>query len=248
MYYFSREKERELIAIGQRLKHISPLDTEARKEAIEARNAVVLNVHNLCYKLASFYCRWDKKFVHDCANACVAKLIEKFDDFDLSVGCRFSTWAFQWIRQSCQLFFWENRSVIKGARNQQDTCEETQRKNKQANNCMQGSKTIAMHGKNAIRLQDTIHDVYSFEEEVERRDEIFAAKSIVSHICQHMDKKYGEILLRRAAGETLLEIGDSMGISKERVRQIERDAKAKFVEVAQRVAKPAYERLTRVAV
>jgi RNA polymerase sigma factor (sigma-70 family) len=226
--YLSHETQRVLIQLGQ-------------EGDVEARNKVIMNFHNLIYKQAEHYCRFNPVLVHDCAQACVLKLIEKFDQFDLRRNTLFITWAFNWIREVCQQFFAENRSVIKSGRNKHNCTASCKEKIRAAETVKQASIPVRGSEGESVPMQTLLVDESENHIElVERRDEAAIAGKVLSQL----DERSQVVLMARIGGETLSAIGDRMQISKERVRQIERDAKIKFREVASRVAKPTYERLS----
>ena len=51
----------------------------------------------------------------------------------------------------------------------------------------------------------------------------------LSHTLARLTGRSGEVLTRRAMGETLEEIGNDLGVTRERVRQIENAARAKLL-------------------
>jgi RNA polymerase primary sigma factor len=222
------------------LSHEAQLELARRGQAgdVEARNKLIMNFHDLIYKQAGHYCRFDRTFVHDCANACVCRLIEKFDLFDTNRGVRWITWAFNWIRQSCQAFYANNRTVIKAQRRSQcNTTPKLDAQIKAANRVKQGSTPVKT-GFHSVPLQSLIVDEYEPHIlTVERLDEVEATRKVLNRL----DERYQQVLLRRAEGDTLKLIGEDLHLSKERVRQLEKDAKVKFREVAVRVSRPLVE-------
>jgi RNA polymerase primary sigma factor len=225
--YLSNDEQRELIKLGQ------AGDTEAR-------NKVIMNFHNLIYKQAEYYCRFNKALVHDCAQVCIVRLIEKFHLFDLERGVKFITWAFNWIRQAGQEFFAEHRTVIKTGRNKHNCTASLLGKIHAAERIKQGSIPVQV-GVHMVPLQSLIECYHeSHAEIVERRDDA----ELTQRILERLEPRYQFVLRGRSEDRTLRDISQDLGLSKERVRQIETDAKDCFVRVALRVARPTVERLS----
>lgn len=251
--YMSEESLRVLIQLGQEANTLKLEDFDgdeiafksAVKSAVEARNKVIMNYQDMIYKSAKHYCYFNPALTHDCAQACIITLIEKFDQFDLRLNIKWGTWAFNWVRQACGCFYYDNVSMIRIPRNTSQSTPETLRRMRQATRCTQGSKPTTegatrTGGKKDLCVQDTLLDESEHHTEtVERLDEGEAVNRVLSHL----DHRLRTVLVERTDGKTLKQVGRVMGVSKERTRQLEMEAKVKFVEWAGRVSKPMYERL-----
>jgi RNA polymerase sigma factor (sigma-70 family) len=210
-----RAVERALIARGQ-------------AGDVEARNEVIMNTSLLAWKASM---RWNKNrpsMAADSYSLAMQRLCEKFNQFDLGKGVRFSTWATSWINNAMHESLHERRVSSM-------TCP---RRNSKA-----GYTVLTEHQRalalNVASLDGMKPDYLRAFEPAGSKDADPAfgivekqTVAFVQRILGKMRKRHREVLERRTAGQSLSEIGFSMGVSKERIRQIEMAAHQNFADLA----------------
>lgn len=102
-----------------------------------------------------------------------------------------------------------------------------------------GAADVSLAPRADGRAMELASERPSPEEEVEREEHRSHARSSVARALRHLDERELEVVSRRYLEpdrETLATIGQSMGISRERVRQLEVRAKEKMRDALARVA------------
>lgn len=176
------------------------LTQAAHSGDLQARNCVIMNIYDLVRSTVA-----KRFFPNDCEREdavqfVIAVLCEKFHKFDSNRNVRYITYAFYWVRQALQQFKLK-RSLVRFPRFHED------------------------HG--AVDLTDN----HYFQDQVCTREsppgkhlETCDNLTDLDRFLKLLFPRERDIVLRRSRGEKLREIGLSLGLTKERVRQIELNA------------------------
>lgn len=230
--YLTKEEEVELVK-------------RAQAGDVEARNAVILTVDKWIWKHAIRYAgRANIDLAEEYHHTAVARLCEKFHQYDLAMGTRFTTWASWWIRASMQRYKYENLPTVrvpyyllKG--------EELPDGDVRKPLAEQARRLVSMQaklsdnngkGKDCL-LGDMVADRKVVPPAVQLARE--EQSSWVSEVLGKLDARSRQIVqLRYYEGLTLGEVGEAMGVTRERVRQLETRIFEKFARQADRLHQP----------
>lgn len=213
------EEERELVI-------------KANAGDINSRNAVISNIDQYIWKFAKKLAKGNPEKAEIYHAEAVTVLCKKFHKYDVSFGAKFITWASAWIYQSIQRYrmYHEHGGIrlppyyawqeggdphVQQARRICSTEDEVQTKGK------------------SLRLSSIIRDYRnpSPDSNALRADRI----QLVREVLQKLQPRYAEILTLRTS-MCLDEVGKKLGVTRERIRQLEAKAMDKFIETANRIA------------
>jgi RNA polymerase sigma-32 factor len=208
--HLSRDEERGLIAAWQ------------ERQCYRSRDRLVEAHIAFAYKAARKYCRYSGS-LEDLQQEAVLGLLRACDKFDLAQPVRFSTYAIGWVRSFMQQYTLRHAQIISMATNHD---------NKAAFYRGERLDVISMDRQvlPGLMVGDTI--------EGDNPDPSEAIDAGIHHdmlmdavACADISPRDRMIFERRALAEddTLAVIADELGISRERVRQVE---KAAFDKVA----------------
>ena len=102
----SREEEQELF------REYNSIDTEDNKKK-QIRDTIISYNIGLVYKIAFRYSAIDVDYRNDLVNEGTLGLLEAIKRFDYKRGCKFSTYAFFYIRQKINKYINDNISAIR---------------------------------------------------------------------------------------------------------------------------------------
>lgn len=164
----------------------------------DARNKVITNILGMIWQSALRY-TVDQDRAEEYVNTAIAKLCETFQNFDLSRGVRYSTYAMWWVEQAMQRHYENGWRLIHIPPRSKYPREAKQSTNLRAITAELGACLAAR------------------EPEEDRTEEINQVRVALSK----MRPLLAEILMRRANGDTLRVIGQEKGYTRERIRQLQ---------------------------
>jgi RNA polymerase sigma-32 factor len=193
-------------------------------------------------------------------------LVEAARRFDATKGARFSTYAAWWVRARIARFSMENRRIVgapstRNARKLFGSMRKTERSLRQelgrspthadiARATGTTEADVAMV-EGALASRDVVLGVEDLggvelgshepspEQQLAEREEITRRARAVERAMRLLDAREREVVRRRLLedeGETLAAIGQGLGLSRERVRQLEVRARGKLREALREVA------------
>lgn len=145
------------------------------------------------------------------------------ESFDPARGCTFATYAVFWVRHACQRLLENESSTIRTPVHLQ----QTRRKAGQAPRAVVCSLDVPLGGDSFERENTRLDMLESVEAPVEAQLQL---EALVARTPELSDTER-KVMLRRARGERLQEIGDELGRSRERSRQVEAQAVLKIREM-----------------
>ena len=217
--FLTAEEEKELVI-------------KAHAGDIAARNAVISNIDPFIWKMASKLAKGDPEKAEIYHAEAIATLCKKFHKFDISFDCRFSTWATAWIYQSIQRYriYHEHGGItIPPHRAWQESSDPHVQ---QARRIRSADEEVEYKGK-PCRISSIIpdHRHPSPDSNALRADRI----QLVREVLQTLHPRDTEILMLRTS-MCLEEVGKKLGVTRERIRQIEERAMKRFIKAANRIA------------
>lgn len=217
--FLTAEEEKELVI-------------KAHAGDIAARNAVISNIDPFIWKMASKLAKGDPEKAEIYHAEAIATLCKKFHKFDVSFECRFSTWATAWIYQSIQRYriYHEHGGItIPPHRAWQESSDPHVQ---QARRIRSADEEVEHKGK-PCRISSIIpdHRHPAPDSNALRADRI----QLVKEVLRTLQPRYAEILMLRTS-MCLEEVGKELGVTRERIRQLETKAMNKFIESANRIA------------
>ncbi len=217
--YLTAEEEKELVI-------------KAHAGDIAARNAVISNIDPFIWKFAKKLAKGDPEKAEIYHAEAVATLCKKFHKYDVSYGTKFITWAAAWIYHSIQRYrmYYEHGGIRLPPHYvwQEGGDPHVQ----QARRICSTEAEVQTKGK-SLRLSSIIPDYRhcSPDSDALRADRI----QLVKEVLQKIQPRYAEILMLRTSMR-LEEVGKKLGVTRERIRQLEMKAMNKFIETANRIA------------
>lgn len=222
--YLSKEEEVELVR-------------KAQSGCIESRNAVVMNVSDLCWKYSQRFAQRNQEKAEDYHQFCIEKLIEKFSQFDLGFDTRFTTWAENWIKQACHEMLAEH--MHEGVRVPRYMLNGKTRKEKYLPFVKQSKQVLSTSAKWQESDSQTVGDAIvchrGLFSEVDVAEETAKFAAFINAVLDAMPPQFSDILRSRQRGEQLEIIGKRIGRTQERVRQLEEMAMQSFCNIAQTI-------------
>lgn len=209
----SREEEAELALKAKRGDHA-------------ARETLMLSVMPMAVRLAQKY-QGRGLPIDDLIQSANQGVIRAVDKFDPNRGCRLTTYATWWIKQSLLRDLAIDTKLIHvplyvfGNDNLGEFTPEQLEQFRKLNGSLTSLDVQAGDDKEvtpAALVEEREHELI---EQMERKREL----AILERNIRRLRPRQQEILRARLAGRTLLEIGKTLGITRERVRQIESGAK-----------------------
>lgn len=201
--YLTASEERRLIAA-------------AMNGDIAARNRVIMNIYYYIRKMVGRSFSKTDQESEDAVQYVIAVLCEKFHKFESNLNCRYITYAHYWVRQALQQFRLKQELIHSPRKKKRLNPESTQNNEttkivffQQADSSDKdffNEAPVSHEGSPSCRLET--------EESV---DELLQLMSQL-----YPREKY--VLQLRSDGQKLQAIGDLLGLSKERIRQIESSA------------------------
>lgn len=195
---------------------------------VDARNAVVMNLYHIVRSITTKQLGRRSSDREDAVQFIIGVLCEKFYKFDPDRNVRFSTYAIYWIREALHVFR-VRRTLIK-------IPERIHRTRIQA---IKGSPQTRKDNNwpfLVYRLSLEIDEDNSYHVDVvpsrepvpghaiEQLDD----QSLLRENITKLEPREQDVINRRCAGERLREIAADLGLTRERVRQIESAATTKL--------------------
>lgn len=218
----SREDEAELIRRGQ-------------SGDVQARNAVIMSTSILAWNIALKWNRRVSTLAEESYMVAMTMLTEKFGQFDLGMGVRFSTWATSWINNAMHTArHFRRETICKFPRYTRGMNEETQRKAAAASS----GRFFSSWGETDWEKLEPVKDdaMVNPAKRLEESD----VQQFVQEVLSKLHDRDSEVLLLRAQGLTLSDVGARLKITRKRVRQLEQRAQQRFSNVASLVNEPLY--------
>lgn len=196
------------------------LAKRARDGDRSAVHGLVTSNLRFVVKIALEY-RSDRVRVLDLVQEGTLGLLRAIELFDPDRGVRLLTYGVHWIRAYVRAFIARQASIVR--RPERSAAKTTVR---------DVSLTETIGGDDGQTLEELLKDEHEGPAElVLEADRTQAAKDIVGHALDKLGERDRYILHRRLLAEpesTLQEIGDTLGLSRERVRQLEARAKQRL--------------------
>ncbi len=220
-------------------KELRELVAKAQKGDIEARNEIVMHNGGLITRFAKLHvtrktlCTFDDLFQEG-----VIGLIRAIETFDLSLKLKFSTYAIWWVKQRIYRALDNNNFGVRIPVHLLEKTRKVRKKILEYKKLDEDEHKVWALFENAQSFSmerliktdgegsDTFHDILSAP--------IGEPQELVKHDLDTLINKVKAqdrskaIMRRRATGETLRSIGKSLGLSRERIRQIELDVRQKI--------------------
>ena len=217
--FLTAEEEKELVI-------------KAHAGDIAARNAVISNIDPFIWKMASKLAKGDPEKAEIYHAEAVTVLCKKFHNYDVSFGCKFITWASAWIYQSIKRYRIDNEHGGIRLPPHYAWQEGGDPHVQQARRICSTEAEVQTKGK-SLKLSSIIPDYRhsSPDSDALRADRI----ALVREVLQKLQPRYAEILMLRTSMH-LEEVGKKLGVTRERIRQLEAKAMDKFIETANRIA------------
>lgn len=257
----SKEEERDLLE-----KFCAEGTTEAEK--IEIKKKIVMSHQRFLYDMANCYSNGDNSMLMELINVGTLGMYETFDNFDISKGNKFMTYAQFYVRRAINHFLEDENLVVRPSNNAKITPkvkrieEEFYRINGrkptifEVEDALYNQYGIELSDRNDIygakieRIEDTTDgsedDDYTFEmskdfneyASTENAYEVETRKNDTSYEIQKAISKLPEReskIIKMAYGMdeynkpcNNIEIGEALGLTSERVRQLRKDAEEKL--------------------
>ena len=257
----SKEEEKDLLE-----KYYSGEATEAEKS--EIRTKIAMAHQRFIYDLASCYSKNDNELLMELVSVGTIGLYDTFDNFDLSQGNKFVTYAQYYIRRAVNRFLNDENLMVRPANNARITPKVKKIEEEyfrvhgvkpdifEVERILEEDYGITLSDRNDIfgakieRIEDPAEsvddDTYIFENskkftEYASVENDYAAQSEVDgtkYTVQRLIDKLPEreaIILRMAYGMgdynkpcNNQEIGEALGLTSERIRQLKDSAEKKF--------------------
>lgn len=192
-----------------KLSQVQPL-TDAERDMVDANRGLVVPTIQAM--------RW-AQVTDDSTQAGMLGLIRAAQKYDPAMGYAFSTYATYWIRQKVGNHR-KNDALIRIPRHVSDGRSRKEFKELAARSAR--IETIAQRGEEMRTNEPAVTD----DIDADAGDRAAAVRSAVASL---PDRDH-EVVARRMRGESTKAIGDSFGVSRERVRQIEIRALARLRE------------------
>lgn len=167
---------------------------------VKARNSVIMNMYSLVRHTVGKHFSTTDSEREDAVQFVVTVLCEKFHKFDSSRGVRYMTYANHWVRYALQQFRIKRQLIP--APNKPVFVASIETTDPEDNHYFQDY--LCAHESSPT-------------EALEWADDLAELNRVLNRL-RHKDR---EIVLRRSHGEKLQAIANSLGITRERVRQIE---------------------------
>lgn len=167
---------------------------------VKARNCVIMNVYSIIRATVGKRFSTSDSEREDAIQYVVSVLCEKFYKFDATRKLRFMTYANFWVRYALQQFRLKRQLI--------------QFRQKPV---AIASLEPAHHNRTRVSHMTVCASTISPAHVTEMADDLFELDRVVNRL----HPKDREIVVRRSQGEKLQSIANSMGLSRERVRQIE---------------------------
>jgi RNA polymerase sigma factor (sigma-70 family) len=213
--FLTAKEERRLIRLGQR-------------GDLDARNRVIMNVYYLINQQVGRRSKRLGNEFNDALHQVIVTLCEKFHKFELKRNLRYSTYARWWIRKSVSRYI-DHMGLIQipdyMCRPQNKDTTSFEKYKKQA---LDAKKVIAIepgeHGNKMVTQEGFLSRELQPDSIPEYLDDLNAANKLLDTL-RPRERKIIEL---RSQGNVLKQIGEKLGITRERVRQIESEAKQKL--------------------
>lgn len=183
-----------------------------------ARDEVVRLHYALAVKLASPFARPGVEHDDLIQSACLG-LMRAAERYDPSKETTFATYATWWVMHFVRLEAGERSTVVRSGRRGLVTCL---------------SIDAAVPGTEGLRIADSLVGEAGGAAELACRE-----NEVIAFTRKHLPPRTAEIVLRRCgigrAKETLQEVADSLGVTKERIRAIQNTARKKLTPLVEDV-------------
>lgn len=218
-----REEEKELVLRGQ-------------AGDVEARNTVVMGVSKMAWGMAWKHSGRNHSRAHELFDEIIAVLCDKFHVFDASMGNRFSTWAGFWMYQVCMRYRQTNGRTIRIPCHLQ-TSDGLEKEDYRQQYIDRAKRITSLDA--VIPGTDFQPHAEDWKESqpvdaVELRDR----QEFVQLVLTKLSPRNRQVMERFCQDLTLEEKSVEMGVSRERVRQLEIKAIRQFLAHAERINKP----------
>jgi len=222
------DEERELIRRAQ--------SAETDAERLAARNELVLRNQGLIFLATRRSMRFGMS-IEECYSVAVEAFIYSIDQFDFSYG-KLSTYAMLCIKHKVERWAFENQGVIRVSVNIRTRAKskaitaETKAAAKAARRMLSTDLRTDINGEEG----KTIGEQIVFDVQHETYDG--PSMRVMLNAMQRIDPRQAEIILLRAGGLTLEEVGDIYRITRERVRQLEKKGRERLQYLLRKYAPP----------
>lgn len=209
--YLTVEEERRLVQLGQKGDH-------------DARNQVIMNIYNLINREICKKRHVLSEQYYDCLNYVISVLCRKFHKFNLKRKLRYSTYAIWWVRQARDRFI-DHMTLI-------HIPDFILRPGNQGTDRCHRFRSFAENAKDIRTIEPMAHEPYMrYQEQFVSREESVSHSvdrdddhKYLDYLLSRLEPREREIVIRRSRGERLRDIGESLGLTRERIRQIEERA------------------------
>lgn len=205
----------------------------------EAKEVLFSSIVPLVLSMAAKFSARYKLDLDDIESVALEGILHAMERFDPKKGVRFSTYAGHWVQQRMQRERFSSNLIrvpiyhIKNGNALDDKTKRTQELyEEQANAALRPKLSLSNiddEGSNYRRnMIEPIDPAITSDDEVAEREEKQKNIQWVRNGLKLLSERHRVILEMRSRGCILQEVADELGISRERVRQIERVAKKKL--------------------
>lgn len=220
-------------------KELCKLVKKAQKGNKKARNTVIEHNVGMCVKAVNnFMMRCnirDFSQKDDLIQEAILGLFKAVAYFDESRGCTFSTYAMNWIFQGMQRYWHNNNSLIRVPVHAQEVFIKFNKLKKEddSHNDEFYIRVVARElGRTVDSMRQILkynrHIFFSLDDSLDNIELSYVSNNVeimskynVSKLFTYISDREQYVIKRRLNDETLFEIGEDMGICRERVRQIQ---------------------------
>ncbi|MFT3883311.1 MAG: sigma-70 family RNA polymerase sigma factor [Gemmatales bacterium] len=184
-----------------------------------ARNKVIMNLYPTVRWMVSKQMRYSQADREDAVQFIISVLCEKYVKFDSKRNVRFSTYAIYWIRDSLHVFKMKRRLIrvpehIYKKRKKEVISDLPQ----QTNDWLKVFPLEYDNENTKLTFRESLTSREAKPDSYLEQAEEYAG--LIERL-ENLSPREKEVFHRRLLGEKLLTIGDSLGVTRERIRQIE---------------------------